>query len=143
MNLYTNYVVWICITDSTSNFGQRYSFVNILVLVLSSCLRYFLDNHLTVEKKFKFMLQHANLQLPKFKSFFQKTHFSIRGTSSNPVVTIKEGQLRGREVTATSFQKKKYFAFQGIPYAQPPVGKLRFNVGTVFDFYYVCTYCLC
>ncbi|XP_054259142.1 esterase E4-like [Macrosteles quadrilineatus] len=56
-----------------------------------------------------------------------KTHFSIRGTSSNPVVTIEEGQLRGREVTATSFQKKKYFAFQGIPYAQPPVGKLRFN----------------
>ncbi|XP_067006808.2 esterase E4 [Anabrus simplex] len=42
-----------------------------------------------------------------------------------PVVTVTEGQLRGRRVATLS--GKKYYKFQGIPYAKPPIGPLRFQ----------------
>ncbi|KAJ3624360.1 hypothetical protein MTP99_017993 [Tenebrio molitor] len=42
-----------------------------------------------------------------------------------PEVTVEQGKLRGS--TATDFAGKKYFKFQGIPYAEPPLGKLRFK----------------
>ncbi|XP_046686738.1 esterase FE4-like isoform X2 [Homalodisca vitripennis] len=47
--------------------------------------------------------------------------------ATSTLVNLKEGTIRGKVLTATSFSKKKYFAFQGIPYAQPPVGNLRFR----------------
>uniref|UniRef100_A0A1B6LQA7 Carboxylesterase type B domain-containing protein n=1 Tax=Graphocephala atropunctata TaxID=36148 RepID=A0A1B6LQA7_9HEMI len=50
-----------------------------------------------------------------------------RNMATSTLVHLKEGTIRGRELTATSFSKKNYFAFQGIPYAQPPVGSLRFR----------------
>jgi carboxylesterase type B len=43
-----------------------------------------------------------------------------------PEVTVEQGKLRGS--TATDFAGKKYFKFQGIPYGEPPLGKLRFKV---------------
>ncbi|KAJ0180166.1 hypothetical protein K1T71_004757 [Dendrolimus kikuchii] len=43
----------------------------------------------------------------------------------NPIVTVNQGKLRGevkKLINGTS-----YYSFKGIPYAQPPVGELRFR----------------
>lgn len=45
---------------------------------------------------------------------------------SDPIVKIAQGELRGVEVTSSS--GTKYCSFLGIPYAEPPIGKLRFKV---------------
>ncbi|XP_052860074.1 esterase B1-like [Anopheles cruzii] len=42
-----------------------------------------------------------------------------------PVVTVKQGKLRG--VTSTLPNGAQYHYFKGIPYAEPPVGRLRFR----------------
>uniref|UniRef100_A0A182Q029 Carboxylic ester hydrolase n=1 Tax=Anopheles farauti TaxID=69004 RepID=A0A182Q029_9DIPT len=42
-----------------------------------------------------------------------------------PVVTVKQGKVRG--VTSTLPNGCQYHYFKGIPYAEPPVGKLRFR----------------
>lgn len=44
---------------------------------------------------------------------------------TGPSVTIHQGQLRGKHYLSRS--GRDYFAFQGIPYAKPPVGDLRFK----------------
>jgi carboxylesterase type B len=41
-------------------------------------------------------------------------------------VSVAQGKLRGREATTKS--GGTYYSFQGIPYAKPPVGPLRFKV---------------
>ncbi|XP_047112049.1 cholinesterase-like [Schistocerca piceifrons] len=41
------------------------------------------------------------------------------------LVTVQQGTLRG--TTATSLYNTSYTAFLGIPYAQPPIGELRFQ----------------
>lgn len=51
--------------------------------------------------------------------------------AASTFVTTQEGTLRGRELTSSCFSKKKYLAFQGIPYAQSPVGELRFKVSQI------------
>jgi hypothetical protein len=44
-----------------------------------------------------------------------------------PTVNIPAlGQLRGSQMV--SFSGRKFDAFRGIPYAEPPVGNLRFRV---------------
>lgn len=42
-----------------------------------------------------------------------------------PLVQIEQGELRG---VVCKNNEGKYIAFKGIPYAKPPVGKLRFKV---------------
>uniref|UniRef100_A0AAG5D1N2 Carboxylic ester hydrolase n=1 Tax=Anopheles atroparvus TaxID=41427 RepID=A0AAG5D1N2_ANOAO len=42
-----------------------------------------------------------------------------------PLVTVRQGKVRG--VTATLSNGGQYHFFKGIPYAEPPVGKLRFR----------------
>lgn len=41
------------------------------------------------------------------------------------LVQIEQGKLRG---VVCENNEGKYLAFKGIPYAKPPVGKLRFKV---------------
>ncbi|KAJ9587060.1 hypothetical protein L9F63_019348, partial [Diploptera punctata] len=43
----------------------------------------------------------------------------------NDIIELKQGQLRGHRLT--SRKDREIFAFQGIPYAQSPVGNLRFK----------------
>lgn len=44
----------------------------------------------------------------------------------NKLVKTKFGILRG--LVKTNVLGDNYFSFKGIPYAEPPVGKLRFQV---------------
>ncbi|XP_049774677.1 esterase E4-like [Schistocerca cancellata] len=44
---------------------------------------------------------------------------------SSVTATVRQGALRGK--VATTHSGKKYYSFQGIPYAKPPVGPLRFK----------------
>lgn len=44
----------------------------------------------------------------------------------NPTVSTQEGKLRGK--VCFDFIGRQYFSFQGIPYAKPPLGQLRFKV---------------
>ncbi|XP_049937818.1 venom carboxylesterase-6-like isoform X1 [Schistocerca serialis cubense] len=46
-------------------------------------------------------------------------------SSARPVVHVEQGALRG--VTLRSSSGRPFFAFRGVPYARPPVGKLRFQ----------------
>lgn len=52
--------------------------------------------------------------------------FGCTAVCTGPSVTIHQGQLRGKHYLSRS--GRDYFAFQGIPYAKPPVGDLRFKV---------------
>ncbi|KAJ8672672.1 hypothetical protein QAD02_003932 [Eretmocerus hayati] len=42
-----------------------------------------------------------------------------------PIISTTEGEIQG--ITLTSILGEKYLAFEGIPYAQSPVGSLRFE----------------
>ena len=49
----------------------------------------------------------------------------------DPLVTIPAlGRVRGSRMS--SFNQREFLAFRGIPYAQPPVGELRFKVGLLY-----------
>ena len=43
-----------------------------------------------------------------------------------PRIKIEQGTLEGTYLTSTN--GRKFMAFQGIPYASPPVNKMRFKV---------------
>lgn len=46
---------------------------------------------------------------------------------SYKVIETNDGPVRG-QLKRTVFNGNPYYAFQGIPYAKPPVGELRFKV---------------
>lgn len=48
----------------------------------------------------------------------------------NCQVTIEQGTLEGK--VCTTYYGKRYYSFEGIPYAKPPVGKLRFRVSVTY-----------
>lgn len=47
--------------------------------------------------------------------------------NSNAIVDTSSGPVRGKRFE-TLFKQRPYYAFKGIPYAEPPVKKLRFKV---------------
>lgn len=59
----------------------------------------------------------------RFCTFAKYRMFS---DTASPIVTIKTGKLKGR--TAVDENGSTYLSFQGIPYAKPPLGSLRFKV---------------
>jgi carboxylesterase type B len=44
----------------------------------------------------------------------------------DPIVNVSNGKLRGK--TGTNINNGQFYSFQGIPYAKPPLGSLRFKV---------------
>lgn len=42
-------------------------------------------------------------------------------------IDIESGRIRGKR-SLTLYEKKPYYSFRGIPYAQPPTKDLRFKV---------------
>jgi acetylcholinesterase len=51
---------------------------------------------------------------------------TIIAAVADDLVVLKQGSLKGHRLT--SRKGREIFAFQGIPYAKPPVGELRFKV---------------
>ncbi|KAJ3638223.1 hypothetical protein MTP99_001625 [Tenebrio molitor] len=43
----------------------------------------------------------------------------------DPIVNVSNGKLRGK--TGTNINNGQFYSFQGIPYAKPPLGSLRFK----------------
>ena len=51
--------------------------------------------------------------------------------SDNKIIQTQGGKVRGsKELTA--LENKEYYAFKGIPFAEPPIGNLRFKVYNFF-----------
>ena len=46
-----------------------------------------------------------------------------------PIVEISSGSIQG-EIVATHYDNVNVHSFQGIPFATPPLGELRFEVST-------------
>lgn len=47
--------------------------------------------------------------------------------TATKVINTEYGKVRGK-LESTLFGDKHYYAFRGIPFAQPPIGDLRFKV---------------
>jgi hypothetical protein len=60
------------------------------------------------------------------------TILAIRAASPHnaPTAHVQQGTLTGTYLT--SRYGRKFAAFQGIPYAQPPIGDLRFKVRVIY-----------
>ena len=52
----------------------------------------------------------------------------VRALSVEPMVRVRTGALRGSKMLSSA--DREFLAFRGIPYAQAPVGPLRFQVKT-------------
>lgn len=52
---------------------------------------------------------------------------------SDPIVRVEEGELQGRLVKSPT--GKVFYSFQGIPYAKPPIGSLRFRVSISYLYF--------
>ena len=50
----------------------------------------------------------------------------VHSKEVEPIVTTKTGQVSG--TLERSFASKEYYAFRRIPFAEPPIGDLRFRV---------------
>lgn len=56
---------------------------------------------------------------------------SVEMTNLQDTITlaVKQGLLRGRvNKLSENLDGRRYFSFQGVPYAHPPLGNLRFQV---------------
>lgn len=63
---------------------------------------------------------------------------AIINVKQDPIVCIRNGCLKG--IKLPSYQTESFEAFMGIPYAEPPIRKLRFAVSlaSVFHFFVFC-----
>lgn len=51
---------------------------------------------------------------------------NIDQNSSNPLITLSLGKIEG--TLDSSLNGRTFYAFQGVPYALPPIGEHRFQV---------------
>jgi carboxylesterase type B len=70
----------------------------------------------------KFTQQQANIM--RYELALLLT--TIATALADDLVAINHGSLKGHRLTSS--KGREIFAFQGVPYAKPPVGELRFKV---------------
>ncbi|KAJ8867451.1 hypothetical protein PR048_031253 [Dryococelus australis] len=68
---------------------------------------------------------------PRIPDDATKCVFNYRLFAGAPVVNVSQGSLLGKRVISRNTGEVIY-SFQGIPYAQPPVGDLRFKLSLIF-----------
>lgn len=68
----------------------------------------------------------ARWRLARYATTRQSLHTRFSRMSETATVSVTQGGLKGRKVLTKS--GLQYYSFQGIPYAKPPVGDLRFKV---------------
>lgn len=51
---------------------------------------------------------------------------TLKDYKQGPVLSVKQGQIKG-VIEENIVGRVEYFVFRGIPYAKPPIGKLRFK----------------
>lgn len=59
-------------------------------------------------------------------AFRHKKSFIFSNVFDSTLITTAYGPVRGRLVLGA--RNTRFYSFQGIPYARPPIGKLRFKV---------------
>lgn len=60
----------------------------------------------------------------RFEFIFLLTFVAV--ILADDIIVLKQGSVKGHRLTTR--KGREIFAFQGIPYAEPPVGELRFQV---------------
>lgn len=55
------------------------------------------------------------------------TFLNFVNCNEHKIVTTKNGDIRGVR-KSTLLENVDYYSFKGIPYAEPPIGELRFKV---------------
>lgn len=76
---------------------------------------------------------HKFLKLTGVRIVFSILYTAVEG-NRYPRITVPEGEIEGYYKTAHN--GKTFAAFEGIPYAKPPVGELRFQVD-IYDYIYM------
>uniref|UniRef100_A0A1L8EGG4 carboxylesterase n=1 Tax=Haematobia irritans TaxID=7368 RepID=A0A1L8EGG4_HAEIR len=56
-----------------------------------------------------------------------KIHQLLEKTTETDVITLSQGQLKGLKRSNVYEEFGSYYSFEGIPYAKPPLGELRFR----------------
>lgn len=67
-----------------------------------------------------------------FYTFQNIPQYNSYKMSEKVIIAVNEGKVRGIKQSST-FSKAEYYSFFGIPYAEQPVGNLRFQVFIQFE----------
>lgn len=60
--------------------------------------------------------------------------FRVCQQNDGPIVQTQKGPIQGK-ISSTP-QGRQFYSFQGIPFAKPPTGDLRFRVSIIFHIYH-------
>lgn len=75
------------------------------------------------------MLLNKHLLILLSVTYFGANSAPASDSNELPIVKTKNGDVLG-SIATTLLDQRKFFSFQGIPYAKPPIGELRFRVST-------------